>query len=247
MTDLADLIAAEQRFACILADPPWSFKAWGNGRWKGDHSVFTPPKLPEYATMGVDEICALPVDRLAAKHCALFMWAIGCMLPESLRVIDAWGFKYKACVFNWVKVDGSQVDMFGHIETQWGLGFWTRQDSEFCLLATRGKPKRKSASVRQGIVERRREHSRKPDCVYDRIEQLVDGPRIELFARTRRPGWTAWGNEVDKFDPPYDAEDDFAKSIDVAYAAVRERVAKGGPTWTPLPSPDVDKRPESTP
>jgi len=82
---------------------------------------------------------------------------------------------------------------------QMGLGYWTRANSEVCLLATRGKPKRKHADVRQAILEPRREHSRKPDCVYDRIERLVDGPYLELFARQTRPGWDSWGLEVNKF------------------------------------------------
>jgi N6-adenosine-specific RNA methylase IME4 len=80
------------------------------------------------------------------------------------------------------------------------MGYWTRANSEPCLLATRGKPKRVNADVRQGIVEPRREHSRKPDCVPGRIERLVDGPYLELFARTQRQGWTVWGNQTDKFE-----------------------------------------------
>jgi N6-adenosine-specific RNA methylase IME4 len=81
-----------------------------------------------------------------------------------------------------------------------GLGYWTRANSEVCLLATRGKPKRLNADVRQAIVEPRRQHSRKPDCVPGRIERLVAGPYLELFARTKRPGWTVWGNQTDKFE-----------------------------------------------
>jgi N6-adenosine-specific RNA methylase IME4 len=79
------------------------------------------------------------------------------------------------------------------------MGYWTRANSEVCLLATRGKPKRLNADVRQGIIEPRREHSRKPDCVYERIERLVAGPYVELFARTTRKGWSSWGNQVGKF------------------------------------------------
>jgi len=86
------------------------------------------------------------------------------------------------------------------------MGYWTRANSEPCLLATRGKPKRLSAAVRQGIIEPRREHSRKPDCVHERIERLVAGPYLELFARATRPGWTCWGNEVGKFDRPLEME-----------------------------------------
>lgn len=81
------------------------------------------------------------------------------------------------------------------------LGYWTRSNSEVCLLATRGKPKRSNADVRQAIIAPRREHSRKPDGIHERIERLVAGPYLELFARQRRPGWDCWGNEVEKFAP----------------------------------------------
>jgi N6-adenosine-specific RNA methylase IME4 len=116
-----------------------------------------------------------------------------------------------------------------------GLGYWTRANTEPCLLATRGKPKRVNADVRQGIIDQPREHSRKPDCVHERIERLVAGPYLELFARQQRPGWTVWGNETDKFGvvPEYDAKDDMMKSIEACYEAVRERVAAGGPEWDP--------------
>lgn len=85
-------------------------------------------------------------------------------------------------------------------DVQVGMGYWTRANSEVCLLATRGKPKRLNADVRQGIIEPRREHSRKPDCIYDRIERLVSGPYCELFARNSpRDGWDKWGNQIGKF------------------------------------------------
>lgn len=184
----------------ILADPPWHFQSWTNGRWKGDGKIFAPQKAPEYHTMSVEQIAALPVGDLAARDCALFCWGIWVMLPQVLSVIEAWGFTYKTCAFNWIKADIQQIDMFREDSSgQLGLGYWVRQNSEFCLLATRGTPQRLNADVRQGIIERRRQHSRKPTCVYERIERLVGGPYLEIFARTQRPGWTAWGNEVGKF------------------------------------------------
>ena len=150
--------------------------------------------------MDIDEIAALPVAEAAAEDCVLFCWGIWVMLPQALRIIEAWGFEYKTCAFNWVKADLTQIDLFRDSEEgQLGLGYWVRQNSEFCLLATRGSPKRNAANVRQGLIERRREHSRKPDCVHDRIERLVAGPYLELFARQSRPGWTSWGNETTKF------------------------------------------------
>ena len=81
-----------------------------------------------------------------------------------------------------------------------GMGYWTRKSVECCLMFTRGKPKRLSKGVRQVIMEQRREHSRKPDCVRTRIEQLVDGPYLEMFARQSHPWWTTWGNETEKFN-----------------------------------------------
>lgn len=171
-----------------------------NGRWKGDGKIFTPAKAPDYHTMSVDQIGALPVSSLAAPDCILFLWGIWVMLPEALKVIESWGFIYKTCAFNWVKADIQQIDFLKESsDGQLGLGYWVRQNSEFCLLATRGKPKRLNADVRQGIIAPRREHSRKPDGVHERIERLVAGPYLELFARQQRAGWDAWGNETTKF------------------------------------------------
>ena len=100
--------------------------------------------------------------------------------------------------FAWVK--GSGLPLFpDDIRSQMGMGKWTRAEFEQCLFATRGAPKRLNADVRQAIIEPRREHSRKPDCVYGRIERLVAGPYLEMFARVAKPGWDAWGNQVGKF------------------------------------------------
>ncbi len=213
-------------FGAILADPPWHFQAWasppyGKGRAAESH----------YNTMKENELNALPVHQVAADDCVLFLWTCWPMLQQSLRVLDAWGFKYKTCAFSWLKADPYRL--FALEEDVWmGLGYWTRSNTEPCLLATRGKPKRTAADVRQGLIEKAREHSRKPDCVHERIERLVAGPYLELFARQTRPGWTSWGNEVNKLDS-YNASDDFAKSLDEGYRAIRERVANGGEPWRP--------------
>ena len=150
--------------------------------------------------MREDELNALPVAELAAPNCVLFLWTCWPVLQWSLRTIAAWGFEYKTCGFCWVKAHAKQIDMFrDDIDPHMTLGYWTRSNSEMCLLATRGKPKRIAADVKQAIIEPRREHSRKPDCVHERIERLVPGPYIELFARQQRSGWTTWGNETTKF------------------------------------------------
>ena len=124
-----------------------------------------------------------------------------------------------------------QLELFqDDIEPDMLLGYWTRSNSEICLLATRGQPKRMATDVRQAIIAPRREHSRKPDGIHERIERLVAGPYCELFARQTRPGWDCWGNEVDKFGD-YNATDDFTRSIEEAYRVIRERKANGGPGW----------------
>jgi N6-adenosine-specific RNA methylase IME4 len=175
--------------------------------------------------MPLDEIAALPVRELAAEDCALFVWGVWVLLPSLFDVIEAWGFTYKTCAFDWMKADPRQIDMFkDEGDVQMGLGYWTRANTEPCLLATRGSPKRLNADVRQGIIAPRREHSRKPEGVHARIERLVDGPFVELFARESRPGWDCWGNEVGKFD----AEANGAQSYALAIAASREMAVRQG-------------------
>jgi N6-adenosine-specific RNA methylase IME4 len=215
-------------YGAILADPPWRFYCWADSD-KAHGSANT-----HYSTMNKEEIQDLPVAQLAAPDCVLFIWICWPNLLESLETITAWGFQYKTCAFSWMKADGSQLEMFqDHIETYMGLGYWTRANSEMCLLATRGNPKRLNADVKQGIIAPRREHSRKPDGVHQRIERLVSGPYLELFARQRRPNWDCWGNETDKFGDSYDSDDDVTRSLEEAYRVIRERVAAGGPGWEP--------------
>jgi len=190
------------KFGAIYADPPWRFETWNKQttvQARGSKSTYTSASV-HYHTMTAAELDALPIADLAAENCCLFMWACWPLLPQAMALIEAWGFTYKTCAFDWMKAHAGQIEMFrDDIDALMGMGYWTRANTEPCLLATRGKPKRTHADVRQGIIEPRREHSRKPDCVYDRIERLVDGPYLELFARTQRNGWTAWGNQTDKF------------------------------------------------
>jgi len=191
-------------YRAIYADPPWRFKTWNKSTVvkarDSAHGTYISAAV-HYKSMAIEEICALPIAELAADDCALFLWMTWPMLLDALRVIEAWGFEYKTCAFAWMKARADQIEMFqDDIGDRMGLGYWTRANSEACLLATRGNPKRLDAGVRQAIIEPRREHSRKPDCVYGRIERLVAGPYLELFARTRRQGWDVWGNEVNKWE-----------------------------------------------
>lgn len=191
----------KNHYGAILADPPWRFAVWSGTevvQARESKSTYKPASV-HYRTLTTDELAALPVGSVAAKDCALFVWSCWPTLLEALSVIEAWGFKYKTCGFDWMKAHAGQVEMFrDDFDALMGMGYWTRANSEPCLLATRGKPKRLNADVRQGIAPRR-EHSRKPDGIPERIERLVAGPYLELFARQRRPGWDCWGNEVDKF------------------------------------------------
>jgi len=179
-------------YGAILADPPWLFEIWGKNEGAS--------RDPKYNCIDLEGLKAFPVNDLAAQDCTLFMWITWPVLKDALELIGAWGFRYKTCAFCWVKAHAGQVEMFAEeIPVQVGLGYWTRANSEVCLLATRGKPKRINADVRQAIIAPRREHSRKPDGIHERIERLVSGPYLELFARQRRPKWDCWGNQTDKF------------------------------------------------
>lgn len=179
------------KYAAILVDPPWRFEAWskaGDGRSAQQH----------YDVMDVKTMVRLPVLDLAAKDCVLFCWATWPHLKSAMWLISAWGFTYKTSAFDWMKAD--PYCLFADDTTpDMGMGYWTRSNTEPCLLATKGKPKRLNADVRQGIISPRREHSRKPDEIHGRIERLVAGPYCELFARQPRAGWDCWGNQADKF------------------------------------------------
>ena len=176
----------QKKYSIIYADPPWTFKTYSaKGQEKGAER--------HYRCMSKADIQELPVSGIAADDCILFLWVTWPCIQEGLELIDKWGFQYKTCAFNWVKRNRKSDGWF------WGLGFWTRANSEVCLLATKGHPKRVSKSVHQVCDARVRAHSQKPDEVRDRIVKLVgDLPRIELFAREKADGWDAWGDEIDK-------------------------------------------------
>jgi len=139
--------------------------------------------------MSIEDIRRLPVKELAADDCILFMWVTFPTLQEAFSVIEALGFTYKTVAFAWVKQNRKTSSLF------WGMGHWTRANVELCLLATKGTPKRQSASVHQVVISHVEEHSKKPDIVREKIIELAgDLPRIELFARQTVRGWDAWGN-----------------------------------------------------
>ncbi|MFN4098177.1 MAG: MT-A70 family methyltransferase [Pararhodobacter sp.] len=184
-------------FQVIYADPPWRFRSWsdlGEGKSASQH----------YPVMDIDALCRLPIREMAAKDAVLFVRVVQPMLPEALRLIEAWGFSYKTVAFCWVKLKGvaEQDRLFYAVEdVRLGMGYHTRAGMEQCWLATRGNGyERLSRREAQVCFEGVREHSRKPDQIAQSIVSLTgDVPRIELFARTRRPGWEAWGNQTTRF------------------------------------------------
>jgi len=177
------------KYQIILADPPWAFRNYSD-KWHEQH-----PESKwvgkQYGLMSLADVCALPVESIAADDAVLFLWVTFPHLPDGLEVIRAWGFQFKTVGFSWLKTNAKSGSPF------MGMGFWTRANQEICLLATRGKPKRVSKSVKQVIISPIGRHSEKPAEVRDRIVELMgDVPRIELFARKHADGWDSWGDEI---------------------------------------------------
>lgn len=179
------------QYGVIVADPPWRFHKWTPNQ-VGSRSINN-----HYSTMALEDIKALPVQDYAAKDCALFLWTIDTCLDKAFEVITAWGFEYRTVAFCWAKLT-KRSGAF-HM----GCGWWTRANQEICLLAVRGRPRPLARDVRRLVVSPRREHSRKPDRIYETdIPRLVAGPYLELFARCERAGWdTAFSDQVEKFNP----------------------------------------------
>lgn len=174
-------------YRVILADPPWSYKDRNSNGKRGaahKYDVLTVEQIRRITVAG------RTVPDLCAGDATLFLWSTKPLIPEALRVMSAWGFTYKGAGFDWVKTTATG-------KYHYGLGHWTRGNMEYCLQGVRGKPRRVGKDVPSLIVSPRREHSRKPDEVRDRIVRLIgDVPRIELFATQLAPGWDAWGKAL---------------------------------------------------
>lgn len=180
-----DIFSTDKRYEIIYADPAWRFNTYsekGKGRSAERH----------YPTMAKADIQRLPIKDIAAKNSVLFLWVTAPCLIEGIELISAWGFEYKTVAFTWVKQNKKSDGIFT------GMGYYTRSNAEFCLLATRGKVlERKSHSVSSVVLSHIERHSQKPKEVRERIVELFgDRPKIELFARQYADGWDAWGNEI---------------------------------------------------
>jgi N6-adenosine-specific RNA methylase IME4 len=194
------------KYSIITVDPPWSYSVYG----KSEAAKKSRAAESKYPTMTLEEIKDIQFGHLAADNCAVFLWITAPWIVKGEEVLNAWGFRYVTVAFTWTKMvkDMSHPSM--------GMGYYTRSENEFCLLGLKGRLPRNSKSVRQTIQEiseneivctnpvieeRLREHSRKPDEAYRRIETLFDGPYLDIFGRQRRDCWDIFGNQVDLFKP----------------------------------------------
>lgn len=180
--------AGGRRFPTILADPPWRFVN-RTGKMAPEHR-----RLARYATMATPAICALPVREVAADPAHLYLWVPNALLPDGLEVMRAWGFAYKSnLVWHKIRKDGGSDGR--------GVGFYFRNVTELLLFGVRGTNARTRAPGRRQVnllASRKREHSRKPEEFYSLIETCSSEPRLELFARGRRAGWHAWGDQAEE-------------------------------------------------
>jgi N6-adenosine-specific RNA methylase IME4 len=185
----ADFEAAmgHRRFATVLADPPWQFTN-RTGKVAPEHR-----RLSRYATLNLSEICGLPLAGALAPTAHLYLWVPNALLPDGLQVMKAWGFEYKSnIIWHKLRKDGGSDGR--------GVGFYFRNVTEILLFGVRGKNARTLQPGRTQVNylgTRKREHSRKPDEQYELIESCSPGPRLELFSRGARKGWTVWGNQAD--------------------------------------------------
>ena len=158
--------------------------------------------ISHYDCLTLADLKKLNIQRYADKDCALFLWVTDPMLDQGIELMQDWGFKFKTVAFYWAKTN-TKVDL-NNLSAEkdffTGLGYWTRANCEQCLMGTIGNPRRIGKDVKRLIVDKRREHSRKPEQTYERIEKLVEGPYLELFARKTKKNWDSWGDQVGLFD-----------------------------------------------
>lgn len=197
------------KFKTVLADPPWQFEN-RTGKMAPEHK-----RLSRYPTMTLREICDLPVAAVVAETAHLYLWVPNALLPDGLKVMEHWGFNYKSNII-WYKIrkDGGP--------DRRGVGFYFRNVTEVLLFGVRGKNARteKLGRSQENIISsQKREHSRKPDEQYALIEGCSNGPRLEMFARGARVGWTAWGNQADDYTPTWDTYANHSQSNIIALKA----------------------------
>lgn len=181
-----DIFNTDKKYNIIYADPPWKYNSRANHKTR-----FRGGACGHYDLMPMKDIEALPVPQLASDNCVLFLWTTFPYLEEQIKLFKKWGFKYKTLGFSWIKTNLKNGKPF------FGVGYYAKSNCEVCLMGIKGRMKPISNTISSCIISPRREHSRKPDEVRERIVKLFgDIPRIELFARQYADGWDCWGNEV---------------------------------------------------
>ena len=178
-----------KKYNIIYADPPWKFSS---PKYQDGNRGFGNRVENRYKTMSIKEISDLPVRKITNNDALLFMWVVDSHLEKSFEVIKSWGFKFSTIGFTWIKQTNKNNYCYN-------FGTYTLKSTEICLIGLKGKLKniKKSNNIKGLVFDERTKHSRKPDCVRDRIVELCgDLPRIELFARQKVDGWDVWGNEV---------------------------------------------------
>lgn len=181
-----------KEYGAILADPPWQFTN-RTGKMAPEHK-----RLARYPTLSLQEIKEMPVSVVVADNSHLYLWVPNALLREGLDVMEAWGFQYKTnIIWHKIRKDGGPDGR--------GVGFYFRNTTEILLFGVKGRartlaPGRTQVNI---IRSRKREHSRKPDELYDIIESCSLGPYLELFARGERNGWDQWGNEAENYSPSW--------------------------------------------
>jgi len=176
-----------KKYQIIYADPPWKYNSRANHKTR-----FRGGACGHYSLMSMEKIKSLPINKITDKNCALFLWTTFPYLKEQLEVFESWGFKFKTLGFAWLKTNKNNGFPF------FGVGYYTKSNMELCLLGIKGKMKPITNKISQIIIAPRKEHSRKPNEIRDKIVELFgDLPRIELFAREKVKGWDAWGNEFE--------------------------------------------------
>jgi N6-adenosine-specific RNA methylase IME4 len=212
-----DFIAnVKGRFSTILADPPWRFSN-RTGKMAPEHR-----RLSRYETLTLDEIKEVPVSLVASEKSHLYLWVPNALLAEGMEVLRAWGFTYKTnIVWHKVRKDGGPDGR--------GVGFYFRNTTEIVLFGIRGHlrtlaPGRSQVNI---IRTEKREHSRKPDELYDVIEACSPGPYLELFARVERKGWSQWGNQVEEYEPTW-------ATYANRQSAINDKLPEAGPYLAPV-------------
>ncbi len=205
-----------KKYCTILADPPWQF-ANRTGKMAPEHK-----RLSRYSTLTLQEIKEIPVPLAVTDQSHLYLWVPNALLKEGLEVMEAWGFQYKTnIIWHKVRKDGGPDGR--------GVGFYFRNTTEMVLFGIRGRmrtldPGRSQVNI---IRTQKREHSRKPDELYEIIEACSAGPYLELFARGKRQGWDQWGNQVDNYAPSWATYANHSQQKIVSLSEKRKRYSLG--------------------